>query len=163
MNKDLSVGPEQVVRSAEGWSLLGSLGRFKARRALRAARWAADKELAHRTTAPLRLAWRVEELLSTKNRLDLAHALRSVVREAGVRYLPGPSPVNRVAVRAEAEAMLSIATRIADLDRPVSTRGVVLADRLLTDTSGPLFDRERVDELPVYLDATLQALEPEPR
>jgi hypothetical protein len=37
----------------------------------------------------------------------------------------------------------------------------VLADRLVTDGSGPLYDRERVDELPAYLDSTLSALEPE--
>jgi hypothetical protein len=163
MDKSLPAGPGRVARFADGWPLFRGLGRLKARRTLRAARWAADKELAHRPTAPLRLSWRVEELLSTKNRLDLAHALRSLVREANVRYLPGPSPVNRLAVRAEAQAILAIADRIADLGQPVSARGVVLADHLLTDGSGPLFDRERVDELPAYLDATLHALEPETR
>lgn len=102
-------------------------------------------------------------MLSTKNRLDLAHALRLVVRDASPRYLPAASPVNRVAVRAESDAILEIAIRLADIARPVSARGVVLADRLLTDGSGPLYDRERVGGLPAYLDSTLNALEPEPR
>ena len=118
-------------------------------------------EIVHRRTPPLRLAWRVEELVSTKNRLDLAHSLRSVVRDSGPEYLPTASPVNRGAVRAESEALLDIATRIADLDRPVAPKGLVLADGLLTDGSGPLYDRERVGELPALLDATLVALEPE--
>ena len=65
------------------WSRLKEL---KARRALRAARWAADAELMRRNTAPLRLAWRAEELVAPKNRLDLAHTLRSLVRESAPRY-----------------------------------------------------------------------------
>lgn len=142
--------------------LLHAIDRVEARRSLRAARRAADVEIAHRRTPPLRLAWRVEELVSTKNRLDLAHSLRSLVRDSSPAYLPTASPVNRGAVRAESEALLEVATRIADLDRPVAPKGLVLADGLLTDGSGPLFDRERVGELPAFLDATLVALEPEP-
>lgn len=133
---------------------------FKARRALRVARWAADTELLRRESPPLRLSWRVEELLAPKNRLDLAHILRSLVRESRARYLPSASPVNRLAVRAEAETLLAIAARLADLDRPVAARGVVFIDRMLVDGSGPLYDRELVDDLPVYLDTALEALEP---
>ena len=93
---------------------------------------------------PLRLAWRVEELVTPKNRLDLAHTLRSLVREADARYLPSASPVNRVAVRAEAETLLAVAARLADLERPVAARGVLLVDRLLVDGFSPLYDREQV-------------------
>ena len=134
--------------------------RLRERRRLRVARWAADTELAFRTSEPLRLAWRVAELVSVKNRLDLAHAIRSLVRDASPRYVLSASPVNRVAVRAEADALLRVAARLADVARPVAARGVVLADRLLTDGSGPLYDRERVDELPAHLDTTAAALEP---
>jgi len=109
---------------------------------------------------PLRLAWRVDELVGTKNRLDLAHAIRSLVRDANPRYLPSASPVNRPAIRAYSDELLAIAARLADLERPVAARGVVLADRLLVDGSGPFYDRERVGELPSYLDAALAALEP---
>jgi hypothetical protein len=136
------------------------LGGFKARRALRAARWAADAELARRESPPLRLAWRVEELVATKSRLDLAHTLRSLVRDASLRYLPTASPVNRVAVRAESETFLNLARRLADLERPVAARGVVLLERLLVEPSGPLYDRELIDDLPPYLDTALAALEP---
>jgi hypothetical protein len=133
---------------------------LRARRALRAVRWAADTELALRRLPPLRLAWRIEELVSTKNRLDLAHSLRTLVRDTSPRYVLSPSPVNRVAVRAESTTLLAAADRLASLERPVAARGVVLLDRLLIDPSGPLYDRERVDKLPVHLDMALAALEP---
>jgi hypothetical protein len=134
--------------------------RLMAHRAQRAARRAADAELVLRENPPLRLAWRVEELVAPKNRLELAHSLRSFVRDASPRYLPGASPVNRLAVRAESTALLALADRLADLGRGVSARGVVFVERLLVDGAGPLYDRERVDELPVYLDMALAALEP---
>ena len=127
---------------------------------MRAARWAADGELLRRESPPLRLAWRVEEHVASKNRLELAHTLRSLVRESSTRYLPSASPVNRLAVRDEAETLLAVAARLADLDRPVAARGVVFVERLLVDGSGSLYDRERVDELPAYLDTALTALEP---
>lgn len=133
---------------------------LKARRALRTARSAADVELLRRESPPLRLAWRVEELVTPKNRLELTRTLRSLVRDANPRYLPTASPVNRLAVRAEAETLLALAARLADLQRPVTARGVVFVERLLIDGSGPLYDRERVDELPVYVDTALGALEP---
>ena len=136
------------------------LGRLRARRALRALRAAADPDLARRDRPPLRLAWRVEELVGTKNRLDLAHSVRSLVRDARPSYLPSASPFNRLVVRAESDALLAVAARLADLERPVAARGVVLLERLLTDGSGPLYDRDRVDEFGSTLDTILGALEP---
>jgi hypothetical protein len=127
---------------------------------MRGMRAAADTELARRDRPPLRLAWRVEELVATKNRLDLAHSLRSLVRDARPRYMPSASPFNRIAVRSESETFLSVANRLADLERPVAARGVVLLDRLLIDGSGPLYDREIADELAPSLAHALDALEP---
>lgn len=141
-------------------ALLRRLDAFKTRRALRAARWAADAELMRRESAPLRLAWRVEELVTPKNRLELARTLRSLVRDASTRYLPSASPVNRLAVRAEAQTLSAIADQLADLERTVAARGVVLVERLLVDGFSPLYDRESVDDLPGYLDTALAALEP---
>jgi hypothetical protein len=139
------------------WKALETL---RTRRALRAARWAADTELALRKLPPLRLAWRVEELVSTKHRLDLAHSLRTLVRDASPRYVASATPINRLAVRAESETLLALASRVADLSRPVAARGIVVIERLLIDASGPLYDRERIDELPVYLDGAREGLEP---
>jgi hypothetical protein len=136
------------------------LGARRERRAVRAARWRADTEIMLTTSPPLRVAWRVEELVTTKSRLDLAHAVRSLVRHSSARFLPAASPVNRGAVRGESARFLAIADRLADLDRPVAARGIVLLQRLLDDLGGPLYDRDRVDELGTSLDAVLDALEP---
>jgi hypothetical protein len=160
MAQSLTTGSETGVAAAPSRSLWRRFERWRARRAQRTARWAADAELVRRDSPPLRLAWRVEELVATKNRMDLAHSLRSLVRDSRPRYLPSASPVNRLAVRAESEALLSLASRISELDRPVAARGVLLVDRLLVDGSGPLYDRERIDELPLYLDTALGALDP---
>jgi hypothetical protein len=141
-------------------SLLHGIGAFKERRKLKAARWAADAELLRRGSPPLRLAWRVEELVTPKNRLELARTLRFLVRDSSPRYLPSASPVNRLAVRAEAETFEAIAARLAALDQAVAARGVLLVDRLLVDGFGPLYDREGADYLPRYLDRALAALEP---
>jgi hypothetical protein len=148
-------GPHQLVERA--WH---GVGRLKGRRALRRARSAADSELARRRLAPLRLAWRVEELVSTKNRLDLAHSIRSLVRDAQTRYMPSASPFNRLAVRAESDQLGAVAARLADLERPVAARGVVLVERLLTDGSGSLYDSELASDFGPTLDAVLDALEP---
>jgi hypothetical protein len=136
------------------------LGRLRARRAFRALRAAADADLARRNRPPLRLSWRVEELVATKNRLDLAHSLRSLVRDARPSYLPSASPFNRLVVRAESDQLLAVAARLADLERPIAARGVVLLDRLLTDGSGPLYDRGRAEEFGPTLDLILDTLEP---
>ena len=145
------------ARRRRFWHALDPL---TSRRALRRARREADTEIeALAGSAPLRLAWRVDELVTPKNRLDLAHSLRSLVADAGSRYLPSASPVNRPAVRGVSATLLAIAGRLADLERPVAARGVLRVDRLLTDGSGPLYDRERPEELRSYLDGTLEALE----
>jgi len=149
----------QGERSLPRFSLRHGFERLKERRALRSARAAADAELLLRESPPLRLAWRVEELVAAKNRLDLAHTIKSLVRDAGPRYLPSASPVNRVAVRSEADLLLTLATRLADLRQRVAARGVILVDRLLVDGTGPLYDRARAPELHAFLLAALAALE----
>ena len=96
-----AAGTRRTLPFAGVWR---GLGRLRARRALRALRAAADTDLARRDRPPLRLAWRVEELVGTKNRLDLAHSVRSLVRDARPSYLPSASPFNRLVVRAESDA-----------------------------------------------------------
>jgi hypothetical protein len=135
-------------------------GRVEAREALGALQAAADADLARLDPPPLRLSWRVEELVATKNLPDPAHPLRSLVRDTRASRLPSASPFNRIVVRAGSDRLLAVAARLADLERPIAMRGIVLLERLLTDGSGPLYDRERVDEFGSTLDAILDALEP---
>ena len=108
------------------------------------------------------LAWRVNELVAQKKRVALAQSLRGVVDAGDARYLPSASPINRVAVRAEAKRLLAIANRLEDAG-PVAPRGVILLDRLLVDGSGPLYSRDRAEKLSAYLDVSRDALEPRGR
>jgi hypothetical protein len=154
-----AVAPNALVRARARLASAFSLGWLGRRHRLRAERRAADEELMEsRWVSPL-LAWRANELVARSNRVDLARSLRRMIRDADARYLPNASPVNRVAVRAESNRLLAIARRL-ESDDPVAPRGVLLADRLLVDGLGPLYSRARVDELPSYLDVTLEALEP---
>jgi hypothetical protein len=161
MDTGLETSAAVSARPAGRRGLRHGLELLRARRAARRARWDADTEIAAcEGSPPLSLAWRVDELVGTKNRLDLAHALRSLVRDSNLRYVPSASPVNRAAARAHSDELLAIAGRLADLDHPLQARGVVLADRLLVDGAGPLYDRERVGELPSQLEEALTALRP---
>jgi hypothetical protein len=137
-----------------------SPGGLKARRRLRAARRAADEELLGSAWASPLLAWRVNEVVARKNRLDLARSVRGMVRDADPRLLPGASPLNRGAVRTESELLQLIAERLEEVDADVAPRGVLLVERLLVDGYGPLYARERADELHGYLQRALAALEP---
>ena len=132
---------------------------LRRRRRLSAARRRADLELARWPYVPLQLMWRANELVSDKNRRELARALRGALRGANPRYLPGASPLDRRAVRAEAGTLEAIASRLAAVDRDVSARGVVLVERLLMEGSSPLYGSGDLDALGDELDRILEALE----
>jgi len=117
------------------------------RRELRAARDAADEELLVGGLPTTLTTWRADELTSTKNRLELAGSVRRLVRMADARYLPGATPLNRLVVREEAETLGALADRLEDLERPVSARGMLLMDKLVTDGYGPLYVPYRAGEL----------------
>lgn len=156
--------PVHAGPTSNAFGHLTGLGRWvtahRERRSLRAARYAADTEILLGRGVPLRLAWRAEELVTTKSRLDLAHELRSLVRHASARLLPAASPVNRGAVRVESPVLQELAERLSDLGRPVAPRGVVMLRRLLDDRDGPVYERDRAAELGDTLDSVLDALEP---
>jgi hypothetical protein len=107
----------------------------------------------------LRFSWRAAELVIPKRRLDLAHQLRRLVHDADARLLPGAQAFDRLAVRAEAENFLALADRLADLERPVAPRGVLLLEQLLDDPWSPLNDRDREDEVRGCLAEAAEALE----
>jgi hypothetical protein len=156
--------PVHAGHASNAFGHLTGLARWvtahRERRSLRAARYAADTEILLGRGVPLRLAWRAEELVTTKSRLDLAHELRSLVRHASARLLPAASPVNRGAVRVESPVLRELAERLSDLGRPVAPRGVVMLRRLLDDRDGPVYERDRAAELGDALDSVLDALEP---
>jgi hypothetical protein len=134
---------------------------WEARRALRAARRSADAELLVTRLPPPRLAWRRQELVADRHRLLLGRSLTDIVHASDERFLPSASPLDRGAVRACRSQLLDLASRLCDLDRPVMPRGVLLVERLLADTGGPLFARTGSRLLALELRRTREALERE--
>ncbi|HUK94138.1 MAG TPA: hypothetical protein VLU96_03690 [Gaiellaceae bacterium] len=104
------------------------------------------------------VAWRSNELTSEDNRRLLAKALRGLVSDLEPGRLPGASPLNRPGVRPHTDLILALGTRIGELERPVSAQSILLVQNLLTDGFGPLYARDRVDELGPELRRSLQAL-----
>ena len=91
-----------------------------------------------------RFRWRAEELTSRRERRLLARSVRGVIADLSPRRLPGPVPVNRVAVRPHVELLATLADRLAD-QRPVAPVGILAVRRVLTDPDGPLYTRDRCD------------------
>jgi hypothetical protein len=119
--------------------LLAPVRGWEARRALRAARASADRELiAARLPSP-RLAWRTAELVSDEHRIELARDLTELLHAADGRLLPGSAPIDRPAVRGARAQLLLLAGRLSDLDRPVTPRGILLVERLFD--GGPVYGR----------------------
>jgi hypothetical protein len=139
--------------------LLAPVRSWEARRALRGARRRADEELAATRLPPPRLAWRAAELVSEENRIDLARSLTDVVHAADERLLPAASPIARAAVRGCRPQLLAVAARLFDVSKPVSARGVLQVERLLTDGSGPLYGRGDGDRLLVAATRILAVLD----
>ena len=106
-----------------------------------------------------RLAWRVQELVAAEYRLGVSRGITDVVHDADSGRLPGASPLNRVAVRSARPQLLALASRLADLDVHVLPRGVLLADRLVTDSHSPLYDRARAELAGREAERALTALE----
>jgi hypothetical protein len=129
------------------------------RRALQAERRAADEELIASVLPSPRLAWRVQEIVAPEYRLGVSRGLTDVVHEADGSRLPGASPLNRAAVRSARPQLLALASRLADFDVHVLPRGVLLADRLVTDSHSPLYDRALADRAGREAERALAALE----
>jgi len=139
--------PHAAPRPFELRRFKSPLAFLRERRELRAAREAADEELLATGLPTTLTTWRAAELTSAKNRVELARSVQRLVRMADARYLPGATPLNRLVVREEAEALRSLADRLEDPDRPVTARGMLLLDRLVTDGYGPLYVPYRAGEL----------------
>jgi len=163
----LIAGVAGLIPERDGF-ILGALcagtGALRAaieRRHLSTLRRLADRQLLGTVVprVPELVAWRAGELTSEKNRRALNRTLRGVVSELDGRLLPGSSPLNRTGVRPEAGLILALADRVGDATRPVSARGVLLVEELLTDGWGPLYARDQVDELRPSLTRCLRTLD----
>ncbi len=130
-------------------------------RRLSSLRRLADRQLlgSAEPRSPELVVWRTGELISERNRRVLAKALRGVVSELDARRLPGASPLNRSGARPHASVIQALADRVGDLERPVSARGLLLVEDLLTDGWGPLYARNRVGEIGASLRRCLTTLD----
>ena len=139
--------------------VLAPVRRLRARRELVAARRVADAELLRTALPSPRLAWRTNELCSDEHRRALAGSLVEIVKASEGRYLPGASPLNRVAAHDQMALLLQVAAVLADTARRVRPRGVLLVERLLADSKSPLYVRPATTDLRTALADAVQALE----
>ena len=70
--------------------------------------------------------------------------------------LPGAVPLNTRALRRHVRLVGDLEERLEDRTRPVSARGMVLVDRLLTEPGSPLYSSPVPDD--VLAEAVLEAL-----
>jgi hypothetical protein len=96
---------------------------------------------------------------STRHRRALARSLQRVIRRLDPKLLPGASPLHRPGLWLYEPELRTLASRVGDLDRPASRRGLELVDNLLSDAGSPLYDRERTGEIPETVKRILVALE----
>jgi hypothetical protein len=106
------------------------------------------------------LGWRAGELTSPRLRSTLAHSLKRIERETQGGTLPGPIPLNKRALRCHLGLLRALYERLEDRARPVSARGMVLVDRLLTEPGSPLYSRVPDGVVAEALSEALAAVEP---
>ena len=87
-----------------------------------------------------------------------AESLIGIARASEERYLPNASPLNRVAARDQLALILRTGAVLADTDRRVAPRGVILVERLITDSKSALYRHSDAD-LHEALEQALQALD----
>jgi hypothetical protein len=153
----LTLDRRVLALAAAPLALVAATRALREARELSRLRRAADRALLLGSRSEL-AAWRAAELVSVRSRLRLAHSLRRLVRDLESRSLPGASPVNRPAARPFAPELGALATRLEEPERPVSARGILLLEELLTDCRSPLYARDRAAGLPQALQATRSAL-----
>ena len=108
------------------------------------------------------LVWRAAELTCDRNRRTLSGSLKGIARELQRPSLVSAVPLNRRAVRPHLELVLALASRLAQLDRPVAPKGMVLVEELLTDGfTSPLYVGGRDADVPAALERCLSALDGE--
>ena len=113
------------------------------------------------TNVPDNLRWRARELTRPHERKMLARALRNLLRSLELPPAMYPVPVNRRAIRRNQLAIEAIAVRLAQVERPVRPRGILLLRGLLAGSPhSPLYDSEAAGELPAALARVRAEIEP---
>lgn len=134
----------------------------RARVELAAVRRTADRLIVHAGRshdASDLVRWRCEELTSRDSLDSLCRELEHVLGELDPRKLPSASPLRRPAARANEPLLRAVADRLHG-SRPVTARGVLLAQSLLRDGGSPLYAEHAELLLTRSLRRVLSALEP---
>jgi len=111
---------------------------------------------AHRIASAL-VSWRMLELTSRRHRHVVAAEAARLSRELDAATLPGAVPLNRAAVRPYRQELEAIAAAL-ESGEPVSARGVLLVQDLLSSPTSPLYDRAAVGALEPRLHRAITAL-----
>jgi hypothetical protein len=108
------------------------------------------------------LVWRAAELTSDRNRRTLSRSLRTIMSELQRRPFTSPIPLDRRAVWPYRWLVEALAARVGQLERPVSARGMVLVEELLTDGfMSPLYIGGEDKDVAVAVERCLRVLEGE--
>ena len=109
------------------------------------------------------VAERAAQLTSPRTRTALARSIDATVRELEGRVVPSAVPLNRAGGRPQVELLSTLAARLR-APEPVTPRGVLLVEKLLTDgLASPLYNRDRTADLEPTLLRCASALEPRDR
>jgi len=154
-----------VVATAGAIASVGLLQAARAAAELATRRRLADEWLlwgASARPSSALLDWRAAELGSPRLRSTLGHSLRRLEREVRGGTLPGAVPLNKRAIRCHLGLVRALQERLEDRTRPVSVRGMLLVERLLTEPGSPLYSSAPDDVLAEALSEALAALDPVP-
>jgi hypothetical protein len=106
------------------------------------------------------VVWRSGELTAARNRTSLARSLGGFAAELERPASISPVPLNRRAVGPHLPLIHRLADRLAHLERPVSPRGMVLVEELVTNgLTSPLYLGGRAGDVRRALADCLEALE----
>lgn len=103
--------------------------------------------------------WRSTELTTAKRRRRVSKEIEVMLRRLSPGRLPSASPLNRPAARRSGDLLRSLAERLDD-SRPISARGILLAERLLRGPGSPLYDDRGARMLSRAIESVLEGLEP---
>jgi hypothetical protein len=153
---------EAGVVAAALFAAAGTVRTVREYRELAAVRRAADHLIVHaprsRDASEL-VRWRSEQLTARAVRDGLRREVERLRRSLDPARLPSASPVRRAAARGSDDLLEELAVRLGDA-RPISARGVLLAQSFLRDADSPLYSEANALLLPRTLRRILGALEP---
>ncbi|HKB92896.1 MAG TPA: hypothetical protein VKC62_01495 [Gaiellaceae bacterium] len=150
------------VAAAAVFAAAAGVRAYAARRELAAVRLAADRLIlnaAQHDDGSALIAWREHELVARHERQRLRREVDRTLRGLDPARLPSASPLKRTAARANIDLFRRLDERLGD-GRPVSAKGVLLAESLLRSPGSPLYNDDAERLLPRALSRILGALEP---